>query len=54
MKHLRQLCATAVLICAFAVSAYAGDIECDGFTAPSDYSVIEALVALVESALLLS
>jgi hypothetical protein len=34
MKHLRQLCATVTLICAFAFSAYAGDIECDA-TSPS-------------------
>lgn len=28
MKHLRQLCASAVLIFAFTISAFAGDIDC--------------------------
>jgi hypothetical protein len=32
MKHLRLLCATATLICAFAFSAYAGNIECPAAT----------------------
>lgn len=30
MRYLRQFCAVAMLVCALAFSAYAGDIECDG------------------------
>ena len=29
MRYLRQFCAVAMLVCALAVSAYAGNIECD-------------------------
>ena len=34
MKPLRLFCATATLICAFAFSAHAGNIECTGFASP--------------------
>lgn len=51
MKHLRQLCATVTLICAFAFSAYAGDIECTGFAAPSPETTghIDCGLAIAES-----
>jgi hypothetical protein len=32
MKHLRQLCLTATLVFTFAVSAYAGKVDCPGIT----------------------
>jgi hypothetical protein len=32
MRHLRQFCAVAMLVCALAFSAYAGNIECPGVT----------------------
>ena len=55
MNYLRQLCATVTLICAFAFSAYAGNIECDGFTSvPPDYALAEVVRAVIESMLLLS
>jgi hypothetical protein len=58
MRHLRLLCASMILICAFAFSAYAGNIECDGLAAPSQTvagempcPVTDAIAALVESML---
>lgn len=32
MRHLRQFCAVATLVCAFSFSAYAGDIPCPAVT----------------------
>jgi hypothetical protein len=32
MRYLRQVCAVAMLVCALAFSAYAGNIECPGVT----------------------
>ncbi|HEX8142212.1 MAG TPA: hypothetical protein VF553_06415 [Pyrinomonadaceae bacterium] len=32
MRYLRQFCAVTMLVCAFAFSAYAGNIECPGVT----------------------
>jgi hypothetical protein len=34
MRYLRQFCAVTMLVCAFAFSAYAGNIECPGVTSP--------------------
>jgi hypothetical protein len=34
MNTLRQFCATATLVCAFAFSAYAGAIECPAVVDP--------------------
>jgi hypothetical protein len=36
MKHLRQLCATGVLTCSLALSAFAGDIHCGDVPPPPD------------------
>lgn len=54
MRYLRQLCATAVLICAFAFSAYAGNIECMGIASQSPETVtadghIDCGLAIAES-----
>lgn len=34
MRYLRLFCATATLMCAFALTTYAGGIECDGIAPP--------------------
>lgn len=66
MSYLRRFCAVAMLVCALAVSAYAGDIPCPGVTSdppPSeetmteaqseaDITITEALLTLIEIVLL--
>lgn len=63
MKHLRQFCLVATLVCACALSAYAGDIECTGFASPSQPAatgqvdcpaLTEAAVSLIQSILALA
>lgn len=39
MKYLREICATVVLTCVFALSAHAGEISCPGIDAPPDSTV---------------
>jgi hypothetical protein len=55
MRYLRQFCAATMLICAFAFSAYAGNIECDVLTpAPQaagymPSGITDALILLIAS-----
>lgn len=51
MKHLRQLCMTAALICAFAFSTFAGEVPCGGFAPPPPPSIVtgEMLQPIVEA-----
>lgn len=63
MRYLRLICATVTLICAFTFSAYAGDIECDGFTVQTPQPTVtgeiecdltKMAVSLIQSVLSLS
>jgi hypothetical protein len=63
MKNLRLFCGIATLILAFAFSANAGNIECDGFVSPPteetttqgdmNFPVTQAIVIVLETALAL-
>lgn len=65
MRHLRRFCVVFTLLCAFSLSAYAGDIPCpaviseppsEGITSEpqrdAEADIAEALLILIESVLL--
>lgn len=63
MKTLRQLCATVIVLLAFALSAYAGDgqIPCPGIASPPptaegqiETTFAESMLLALETVILLS
>ena len=54
MRYLRQFCAVTMLVCAFAFSAYAGDIECPAVTSTTPQAAGEMpTVGITETILLI-
>jgi uncharacterized membrane protein YtjA (UPF0391 family) len=68
MRYLRQFCVVSILVCAFAFSGYAGNIECPAVTSTPpeqritteetegdmNFPITPIIVALIENALSLT